>query len=205
MSATRAPGSTPGAARPARRGRTALVSSVVVGLLVLGLIVVLATRDPATTRAASSPLIGQPAPPISGDTIVGPATSFDIEALQGRWVLVNFFATWCVPCIQEHPELVSFSRRHAASGEAVVVSVVFDDQPGQVARFFEERGGEWPVVADPDGRVALDYGVAGIPASYLIGPEGLVRAKLIGGIRATELDALLARARDGDAGRPGAG
>jgi cytochrome c biogenesis protein CcmG, thiol:disulfide interchange protein DsbE len=194
-----------GVAPAARRGRTALVSSAVVGLLVLGLIVVLATRDPATTRAASSPLIGQAAPPISGERIVGPSGSFDLETLQGQWVLVNFFATWCVPCIQEHPELVSFSRRHAATGEAVVVSVVFDDQAGEVARFFEERGGEWPVIADPDGRIALDYGVAGIPESYLIGPEGLVRAKLIGGIRATELDALLVRARGGDARQPAAG
>ena len=75
-----------------RRGRTALVVSVVVAVLAIAFVVVLATRDPATDRKADSALVGQAAPPVAGRTLDG--GSFDLDDHQGRWVVVNFFATW---------------------------------------------------------------------------------------------------------------
>lgn len=162
-------------------------------VVLAGFVGVLATSEGGDRRTASSPLIGRQAPAVAGETIFG--EDFDLAEHRGEFVLVNFFATWCVPCIREHPELVNFERRHAAAGDATVVSVVYDSRPQQVRDFFTENGGEWPVVLDPDGRIALEYGVSGVPESYLVAPDGTVAAKLIGGVTASQLDELLARAR----------
>jgi cytochrome c biogenesis protein CcmG, thiol:disulfide interchange protein DsbE len=181
-----------------RRRRPALVGALAVGAVVVALIVVLATRDPgARERTVDSPLIGRPAPGMVGASIVGDA-EFDLADADGRYTLVNFFATWCPPCIVEHPELVRFAAAHEASGDARVVSVVLQDDPGAVQRFFEREGGDWPVLDDPGGRHAVDWGVAQPPESYLVGPEGLVRAKIIGGVSAEDLDRLLGQVMAGD-------
>jgi len=165
--------------------------SVIVGVLLLGLIGVLATRAPAGERASDSRLLGRPAPPIDGVTVTG--DDFHLDDLRGRWVVVNYFATWCVPCVIEHPELVKFDQRHRVTGDARVVSVVFDDDPAAVRRFFDRHGGDWPVVVD-DGSIALSFGVAGVPESYLVDPDGFVVSKIIGGVVADDLEALVAGA-----------
>lgn len=184
---------------PPRR-RTALYSAIGLGVALALVVGVLATRAPATTRVADSPLLGRPAPALAGSSVLAGGGDFDLVDQRGRWVLVNFFATWCVACRVEHPDLVRFSAAHAEDGDARVVSVVFSDEPDDVARFFTERGGDWPVLDDPAGRVALDFGVTGVPESYLIGPDGTVRAKVIGGIDFDKLENLLARAQAGPEG-----
>lgn len=172
------------------RSRAALLAAVVAGLLALALVAVLATRDPSTGRATQSPLIGRAAPAVVGPTLDGSA--YDLADQRGRWVLVNFFATWCTPCIVEHPELVRFSERHAETGDAAVVSVLFDDDPGKAAAFFEREGGDWPVVVDEDGAIGVAYGVARVPESFLVAPDGTVVQRLVGGVTAEQLDDLLA-------------
>ena len=173
-----------------RRGRTALWTAVAVGLAAALLVAVLATRDAALTRQVESPLVGQRAPGIRTTTLDG--EPFSLAAHRGRWVLVNFFATWCVPCQREHPHLDAFVERHRDAADATVVSVVYSDEPGRVRTFFREEGGDWPVVDDPDGRVALDYGVGKVPESYLVDPDGVVVAKVVGGVEADGLERLLA-------------
>lgn len=143
-----------------------------------------------------SRLIGRPAPSIVGDTIDG--ASYDLAQHRGEFVVVNFFATWCVPCIREHPELVDFEERHRETGDASVVSVIFDSRPQQVREFFDEYGGDWPVVVDPDGRTALEYGVTGVPESYLVAPDGTVLIKIEGGVTASALDDLLEQVQVSD-------
>jgi cytochrome c biogenesis protein CcmG/thiol:disulfide interchange protein DsbE len=176
---------------PPRRGHTALVAAAAVATVVLLLVVVLTRSEPATDRVTASPLVGRAAPPIVATDLDGDA--FDLTSLRGRWVVLNFFATWCAPCRQEHPELLSFSRRHAQAGDATVVSVVYDDDRDAVAAYFEENGGDWPVVAGDAGRIALDYGVAGVPESYLVDPNGFIAAKITGGVTGLGLDELLER------------
>lgn len=194
-----APDAGPVTAVPPRRPRrTARVAAVGVGVVVVLLLVLLATRDPATERATTSPLVGRAAPAIVGETVDGAA--FDLDDLRGRWVVVNFFSTWCVPCRAEHPELVSFSRRHLQVDDARVVSVVFADEPEDVQGFFAAEGGEWPVVRDDDGRIALSYGVTGVPESFLVAPSGLVVQKINGGVTSVALDRLLASAQAAAAG-----
>jgi cytochrome c biogenesis protein CcmG/thiol:disulfide interchange protein DsbE len=175
------------------RGRTAAWIAVPVLVVMLAFIVVLAASDPSGGREEASPLIGRQAPPIAGQTIH--LDEYDLAEHRGRFVLVNFFATWCTPCIREHPELVNFARRHEAAGDATVVSVVYDDRPKDARRFFEENGGDWPVVTDPDGRISVSYGVSGVPESYLLAPDGRVVTKLVGGVTAAGMDQALAEAK----------
>jgi cytochrome c biogenesis protein CcmG/thiol:disulfide interchange protein DsbE len=113
------------------------------------------------------------------------------------------FATWCRPCVQEHPQLVAFDEAHRETGDVELVSVLFDDRPSTARAFFEDRGGEWPVVVDGDGRIATDYGVSGVPETYVVAPDGRVVAKLIGGVTSDGLDRVIAEA--GGSGGSGSG
>jgi cytochrome c biogenesis protein CcmG/thiol:disulfide interchange protein DsbE len=178
-----------------RRGHLALFSAVAVGVVVALLVVVLHDSKPATDRVTASPLLGKAAPALSATTLDG--QSFDIDSLRGKWVVLNFFATWCVPCRSEHPELRSFQERHAQAGDADVVSVVYDDSPAAVREFFQTNGGDWTVVTGDEARISLDYGVSGVPESFLIDPTGVVRYKLVGGVTSTGLDRLLTAAEGG--------
>jgi cytochrome c biogenesis protein CcmG/thiol:disulfide interchange protein DsbE len=175
--------------------RTALWIALSVGLVFALLVAVLATRKPAEARLSDSPLLGKPAPAATGRALDG--STVRLADLRGRYVVLNFFATWCVPCQREHPELESFQNRHAQTGDATVLAVVFDDDVPSVRRFFAREGGDWPVLDDPGGKIALDFGVRGPPESYVIDPDGFVISKIVGEVRASGLDALLAQAKRG--------
>ena len=157
------------------RRRTALVASAVVGVVMLAFVGLLATRDTGP-REARSPLIGNPAPAVVGETMDG--DTFDLEELRGRWVLVNFFATWCPPCIVEHPELVAFQ-----------------DSATEIQAFFEEQGGEWPVLPEGLSGAAVSWGVHALPESFLVSPQGIVVHKFTGGVTVEGLESVLAQAR----------
>ena len=174
----------------ARRG--SLLVAAIVGVVTLCLVGVLVTRKSAADRADYDPLEGQPAPALVGTTLDG--KPFDIDQLRGKWVVLNFFATWCVPCQAEHGDLVSFDQRHQQAGNEGVqlVSVVFNDDPGTVRDFYAKNGGNWPVVNGDQGRMALDYSVIKVPDTYIIDPLGVVRARIPRQIRnADELDATI--------------
>ncbi len=176
-----------------RRTRRALWIAVAVAVPVALLVVVLAVQPPAGTRQVKSPLVGKPAPAAASTTIDGAKASLD--DLRGTWVVVNFFATWCVPCRLEHPDLIRFAEQHTTIGDAAVLGVVFGDNTQAVREFRDEEGGDWPMLTDENGRIAIDFGVAGVPESFLVDPDGVVVAKIVGGIRAPDLDRLLADAR----------
>ena len=195
VSATPADDSPGPAVAGLRRTRKVLWIAVAVAVVAALLVLVLANGEPAGTRAVKSPLVGKPAPAIEGTTVDGQQAS--LASLEGKWVVVNFFATWCVPCRQEHPELIRFVQGHQAAGDATVLAVVYSDNTQAVREFRDKEGGGWPMLTDPKGRIALDYGVAGIPESFLVSPDGVVVAKLLGGVRAADLDELLYRAKTG--------
>lgn len=159
-----------------------------VGVVAAVLVGILFTRPPATQRLVESPLVGNIAPDLFD------AGSFDIDAQRGRFVLVNFFATWCVPCREEHDDLVRFAETYAE--DARVVSVVFSDDPDAVEAFFARRGGDWPIIRDEDGAIATAWGVARVPESYLVAPSGRVVGKITGGVTFDFLEAQLARLRN---------
>lgn len=177
-----------------RRRRTALWVAIVLGLVMVLFVGVLATRRSAADRPPDNPLQGRPAPGLSGTTLQG-GQLVDAD-LRGRWLLVNFFASWCGPCHKEHPELLKFAQRHRATADATVVGVTFDDDPADARRFLASGGGDWPVRPDPDGHLGLLWGVRGPPESYLVDPRGVVVAKIVGPITADYVDNLLRQAKD---------
>jgi cytochrome c biogenesis protein CcmG/thiol:disulfide interchange protein DsbE len=167
--------------------------AVAVGVVAIALVVLLATREPAQNTAAASPLIDKAAPEVIAQDLGG--STVRLSTYRGRFVVLNFFASWCTPCQREHDDLQRFSTRHAASGDAQVVAVLFDDEPNDARAFFSSHGGDWPVLLDPNGKVALDFGVRGPPESFLIDPDGRVISKIIGEVTDTGLDRLLAAAK----------
>lgn len=186
------------------RGHLVRNIALAVAALVAVFVAVLATRDAAVTRLSDSPLLGRAAPAVGGSLVAIPGADvagtparLELADLRGKYVVVNFFATWCVPCQREHPELVRFQNRHAAAGDATVLSVIFDDEPAKVAEFFASKGGDWPVIDDPDGKIALEFGVRGPPESFLVDPEGFVLFKVTGEVDADGLERLLRQAKSG--------
>ena len=173
-----------------RRGRTALYSAVAIGVVMVVFVAVLATRKSALDQQARSPLLGKIAPPLQGSDLNG--HPFDLTSLRGKYVLVNFFASWCVPCQQEQSQLVRFD--HTPSNDRTVVGVLYQDTAGAARAYMAGNGGDWPSVPDDGYQHAYDWGVRGPPESYLIAPNGLVLAKFIGGITADRLDQLVDQA-----------
>jgi cytochrome c biogenesis protein CcmG/thiol:disulfide interchange protein DsbE len=170
-----------------------MVVALAVAVAVGALVAVLATRPSASSTAAASPLLGKPAPAVSGPGLTGGPV--DLSSLRGRFVVVNFFASWCPPCQVEEPELVQFAYQHRTAGDAQVLGVVFADRSASAARFLASTGAAWPAVADPSGQAALAYGVRGPPETFVVAPDGLVVARLLGAVKATDLDQVLSRAR----------
>jgi cytochrome c biogenesis protein CcmG, thiol:disulfide interchange protein DsbE len=117
---------------------------------------------------------GQPAPPLSGKTLQG--ASFDLAALRGRVVLVNVWATWCEPCRTELPVVTAAARDWSAYGLMLVGLDVRDD-PGQALALLAQLDprSTMTVVPDPSGTAAVDWGVRGVPETFVIDRSGLVR------------------------------
>lgn len=181
---------------PSGPSRLAFFASMAVGLLLVVFIAVLATSD-GDAGFARSPLISKTAPALTGTAVDG--SSFDLDENRGRWVVVNFFSTTCVPCVREHPELVAFDDAHSPIGDAAIVSIAFSDTSNNVREFFANNGGEWSVLAEDTGRHAVGYGVAAVPETYLVAPSGIITSKFTGGVTKADLEAEIARLSVGGA------
>ncbi len=165
-----------------------VVAAVSVGLV--GLTLVFATAKPSTVYEAYSPLVGHRAPAIVGTTLLG--QPFSLHSLRGHYVVIDFFSSWCVACRTEQPQLVRFAQH--PYGDAQLVGVVFQDVDASALAILGPWRGLYPVLGDPGGRIALNYGVDNPPTKYVIDPNGRVVAKIIGPVTATGLDSLLQRA-----------
>jgi cytochrome c biogenesis protein CcmG/thiol:disulfide interchange protein DsbE len=176
-----------------RRRHTALYGAIAVACVVALLVAVLATRKSAVDRESRSPLLGKLAPTSTvGTDLQGQTVS--LLDLRGRYVLVNFFASWCIPCQNEHPQLQQFTAEHKSAGDATVLGVIFDDDVAHAKAFVKDNPASWPIIADPGGLIALDYGVQGPPESFLIDPNGVVVVKFIGQVTQRCLDSLVSGA-----------
>ncbi len=159
-----------------RRSRWITVSTVIVGVGLLAALFDFGLgRDPSIIR---SPLLGRRAPDFTLRTLDGSRT-VRLADLRGQVVIVNFWASWCAACREEHPALQDAWERYRDQG-VVLVGIDFQDQRQPALDFMREMGGDWPVVEDPGGRTALDYGVAGVPETFFIGRDGVIRFKQIG-------------------------
>ncbi len=162
------------------RRRSPLIAAAV-GAVLVGLLAVLALAEPGDSDTAESPLLGRAAPAVRSATIDGAA--FDLSRRKGSWVVLNFFNSTCVPCRNEHPQLVAFDAAQDSAADPVeLVTVVNDDSDQAVSAFFGANGGDWPKVKDDDGAISVAFGVAKVPETWVIDPNGFVRLRIIGEI-----------------------
>ncbi|MGY1833750.1 TlpA family protein disulfide reductase [Blastococcus sp. SYSU DS0510] len=158
-----------------RRRWLLLVPALLVGL---ALLVPLALALDRPRGASATAMVGGPAPALSGATLDG--GHLDLAELRGSVVLVNVWASWCAPCREEMPLLVETARQWGPEGLRLVGIDVNDD--GAAAReFLAGVGGtSFPSVADPDGRLAVEWGTTGVPETFVVDREGTVVARRVG-------------------------
>jgi cytochrome c biogenesis protein CcmG, thiol:disulfide interchange protein DsbE len=128
-------------------------------------------------REVPSPLIGKPAPAFELARLDDPAVRITHADLQGKVWILNVWASWCVACREEHPLLVEFSRRSTVPLYGLNYKDKRDDGLAWLARFGNPYTAS---LFDVDGRVGIDFGVYGVPETFIIDKQGVVRFKQIG-------------------------
>ncbi len=120
----------------------------------------------------ASPLIGKPAPNFVLPAITG--GNLDLATYKGRGIILNFYASWCAPCRVEHPQLLQLARDR----RFVVLGVSYRDDPSKTAAYLDELGDPYVQSGiDRQGRVGVQFGLAGVPETYVISADGLVLAR----------------------------
>jgi cytochrome c biogenesis protein CcmG, thiol:disulfide interchange protein DsbE len=161
---------------------------VFAGLALLFLVRLFA-GDPSRVPSA---LIGRAVPAFTLDPVPGlteggnPVPGLSDADLKGRVTVVNVWASWCVPCRQEHPALVELAKDPAVR----VVGINYKDSPDNARRFLRELGNPFAAIgADSSGRAAIDWGVYGVPETFVVGPDGTIRHKHIGPLQPGQMRA----------------
>lgn len=169
-----------------RLPRPYLVAAALVPLLLaVALAAVVLSRVPSASPTA----IGSLAPDFTLASLDGEPVR--LADLRGRPVIVNFWASWCGPCIEEFPLLRDAAARHEADGLAVV-GIVYRDRSAAARDFMARHNGTWPAAMDPGERVAAAYGVVGPPETYFIARDGTIMGRNIGQITQATLEDRLA-------------
>ncbi|MEO5340681.1 MAG: DsbE family thiol:disulfide interchange protein [Magnetococcus sp. MYC-9] len=156
------------------------------GILLLTVIAILALfalglhNDP---KIIPSPLVNRPAPPFATLDLEGKPIS--LAEQQGKWVLVNFWGSWCVSCVAEHPYLIALANKTRSRSDFVILGVDFKDTEQGAKQFLARHGDPgYRHAFDPKQKIAIDWGVYGAPESYLVDPQGRIRLKQTGPLHA---------------------
>lgn len=145
------------------------------GLAGVFLVMLLSGRDASVVPSA---LIGSPAPQTSLPPLEGsPLPGIESAALEGQLTLVNVWASWCAPCRQEHPLLMDLAEDEGL----IIAGLNYKDRPEQAREFLAELGNPYDAIGvDRSGRTAIDWGVYGVPETFLVGPDGTILYKHVG-------------------------
>lgn len=157
--------------------------------LSLALIFLLRLESGGDPSVIPSALVGQPAPPFDLPPLDGAGVpGFARADLDGQVTVVNIFASWCGPCRVEHPQLVAL----AADERIRVVGIDYKDQPANALRFLEDLGNPYAAIGvDTRGRAAIDWGVYGVPETFVVDRAGVIRFKFIGPLSAEAVERAL--------------
>ncbi|MGE5095091.1 MAG: DsbE family thiol:disulfide interchange protein [Betaproteobacteria bacterium] len=143
------------------------------------------TRDP---REVPSPFIGKPAPAFTLQQLHDANATFDPAQMRGKVWLLNVWASWCVSCRVEHPLLVEMSRKNLVP----IIGLNYKDQRDDGKQWLDKFGNPYTLsVFDVEGKVGIDYGVYGVPETFVIDKQGVIRYKQIGPITPEALDKTL--------------
>ena len=144
-------------------------------------------RDPHVQPHA---LVGKPAPAIALATLDGGAPVSTREGSDGPF-LINFFASWCGPCAIEHPTLMALKEQGVR-----VVGVAYHDKPEAANAFMARLGDPFALkLNDPEGRAGIEYGITGVPETYLVGSDGVIIDKVSAPMTVEDAQKLLRKAR----------
>lgn len=142
---------------------------VLVGFLAVGL--------KLNPREVPSPLIDKPAPAFALARLDQPEQKISLDDMRGKVWLLNVWASWCVACLQEHPVLIEWSKNKSIP----LYGLNYKDQRDDAIAWLGKHGNPYDVsIVDADGRVGIDYGVYGVPETFLIDKNGVIRYKHIG-------------------------
>ena len=143
----------------------------------IALVALLAVGLRLDPREVPSPLIGKPAPAFELPLLTAPDRSFSQKEMLGKVWILNVWASWCAPCIAEHPVVSELAK----AGPAPVVGLNYKDARDQALPWLKRHGDPFYLtVADVSGRIGIDYGVYGVPETYVIDRRGVIRFKHIG-------------------------
>ena len=143
----------------------------------VALVALLAVGLRLNPREVPSPLIGKPAPAFELPLLSEPDKHFSEKDMLGRVWIMNVWASWCPPCLVEHPVVTQLAR----SGMAPVVGLNYKDARDDALPWLRRNGNPYQLIAaDVDGRIGIDYGVYGVPETYVIDSKGVIRFKHIG-------------------------
>lgn len=152
---------------------TILVVGLAVMVPLIALLVASFGRDP---RAVPSVLVDRPAPAFTLP-VLDDDTELALADLAGKKVVINFWATWCQPCKVEHPVLQMASKRYP---DVQFLGVIYQDEATKASAYLKRAGSAFPTLVDDTGRVAIDYGVSGVPETYFIDENGVITYKQVG-------------------------
>jgi cytochrome c biogenesis protein CcmG/thiol:disulfide interchange protein DsbE len=169
-----------------------------VGVVVVAACVVFAVQLSKGTPSPSLPrlvLEHAPAPAFTLQGLDGKA--IDSKQLKGKTYVVNFFNSWCQPCMQEAPALKAFYAEHKNDPDFAMVGIIIDDDASTMRGYVSKEGIAWPVGVDPHGEASLGFGTTGQPETYVFSPDGIAVCGNLGASSQAALDIWLNAARTG--------
>jgi cytochrome c biogenesis protein CcmG/thiol:disulfide interchange protein DsbE len=170
------------ASAPSPRKRWAHLWPLAVFLVIAVFLGIGLTLNP---RLVPSPLIGKPVPQFRLPPVQGRTLGLASEGLRGEVAVVNVFASWCTACRDEHPLWMELARKKALP----IHGLNYKDRPEDAARWLNELGDPYTRTgADRDGRVGIDWGVYGVPETFVVDKRGVIRDKIIGAITAKSVE-----------------
>ena len=144
---------------------------------VVAVFLLLRLQSGRDAREIPSPLLNKPAPTFSLPVLRTPEQTWSPQSMQGQVWLLNVWASWCVPCLAEHPLITQVARE----GKIPVVGLNYKDETSNALAWLTKHGDPYAVViSDRAGRAAFDYGVYGVPETFLIDAQGVIRYKHVG-------------------------